>query len=131
VTVKVQVAVLAEVSVAVHVTVVAPDGNVDPDGGVHMTPLTPQLSVALGVGNVATPELPPHREPVTTMTSAGQAMVGDSVSLTVTKKLQLAALSAASPAKQFTAVVPFGKAEPDGGLQEKFTPGQLSAAVTV
>jgi hypothetical protein len=49
VTVKVQLVVLADASVALHVTVVAPFGKVDPDGGTQPTALTPgQLSVAVG-----------------------------------------------------------------------------------
>ena len=49
VTVNVQVPVLAEASVAVHVTVVAPTGKVEPDAGTHATVDPGQLSVAVGV----------------------------------------------------------------------------------
>lgn len=48
VTVKVQLFVLPEVSVAVQVTVVVPFGNVEPDGGLHTVEATAQLSVAIG-----------------------------------------------------------------------------------
>ena len=48
---------------------------------------------------------------------AGQLMVGFCVSLTVTVKLQLAWLPAASVAVQVTGVVPIGKNEPEGGEQ--------------
>jgi hypothetical protein len=47
---------------------------------------------------------------------------------TVTAKLQLVVLPAASVAVQVTAVVPSGKREPDAGVQETVTPGQLSLA---
>jgi hypothetical protein len=41
-------AVLFDASVAVHVTVVVPTGNVPPDGGLHATITPGQLSVAAG-----------------------------------------------------------------------------------
>ena len=50
VTVKLQVAVLPEVSVATQLTVVVPTGNTDPDAGVHTTVAPAQLSVTEGVG---------------------------------------------------------------------------------
>lgn len=53
VTVKLHDAVLLEASVAVHVTVVTPFENCDPDGGVHATVTPEQLSVAVAV-NVTT-----------------------------------------------------------------------------
>ena len=50
VTVNVQVPVFADASDAVHVTVVAPTGNVAPDAGTHTTVTGPgQLSVPVGV----------------------------------------------------------------------------------
>jgi hypothetical protein len=57
-------------------------------------------------------------------------MVGGCVSSTVTVKLQLAMLPAASVTEQLTVVVPFGKTDPDAGLHVGVpTPGQLSVAV--
>jgi hypothetical protein len=50
VTVKVQVAVLPELSVAVQVTVVVPLGKVEPEGGLQTTVTPGQLSAAVGVG---------------------------------------------------------------------------------
>ena len=49
VTVKVHDAVLVEASVAVHVTVVVPFGNVEPVGGTQTTVTPGQLSVAVAV----------------------------------------------------------------------------------
>ena len=49
VTVKVQVPVFVEASVAVQVTVVVPTGKVDPDAGAHTTVAPGQLSDAVGV----------------------------------------------------------------------------------
>ena len=49
-TVKEQLTVLPDVSVAVQLTVVVPTANVEPLAGEHTTLATPQLSEALGVG---------------------------------------------------------------------------------
>jgi hypothetical protein len=125
VTVKLQEAVLPEVSVAVQVTVVVPCGKVDPDGGLQTTVATPQLSVATGA-KVTTAG---HAAFVM---FAGHVMVGFSVSLTVTVKLHVAVLPDVSVAVQVTVVVPFWNVDPDGGLQLTETgPGQLSVAVGV
>jgi hypothetical protein len=48
--------------------------------------------------------------------------------LTITVKLQLLVLPAASVAVQVTGVVPVLKLEPVGGVQVTVTPGQLSVA---
>jgi hypothetical protein len=62
---------------------------------------------------------------------AGQLIWGACVSLTVTVKLQLASLLAASLTVQVTVVTPLGKNEPDEGAQVGVpTPVQLSVAVT-
>src|SRR4030095_14001962 len=50
VTLKLQVAVLSAVSVAVQVTVVVPTGKVDPDAGLQSTLMSEQLSDACGAG---------------------------------------------------------------------------------
>jgi hypothetical protein len=50
VTLKLQVAVLPDVSVAVQVMVVDPTGKADPDGGLQSTLMTEQLSDACGAG---------------------------------------------------------------------------------
>ena len=49
VTVKLQVAVLPEASVATQVTVVVPSENTDPDAGVHTTDAPEQLLLIVGV----------------------------------------------------------------------------------
>ena len=54
VTVKVHVAVLPDVSVAVQVTVVVPTGKQDPDGGLQLAVTPGQLSLATGGGKVTT-----------------------------------------------------------------------------
>jgi hypothetical protein len=57
-------------------------------------------------------------------------MTGASASLTVTEKLQSALLPAVSVAMQETVEIPFGKVEPDGGVQVIVAPEQLSVVVT-
>ena len=58
-------------------------------------------------------------------------MTGASTSLTVTVKLQLRELLAASVAVATTVVVPNGKTEPDAGLLTTVGTEQLSLAATV
>ena len=62
---------------------------------------------------------------------AGQVMLGFSVSLTVTVKLQLVVLLDESVAVHRTMLVPFAKLDPLIGVQVTLTPGQLSLAVGV
>jgi len=50
VTVKLQLAVLADISVAMQVTVVVPRGKVEPEGGLHAVDTPGQLSAAVGGG---------------------------------------------------------------------------------
>jgi hypothetical protein len=95
VTEKLQVALLPESSVAVHVTVVMPTGKVLPLGGLHVTVgLGSQLSVALAL-KVTTAPLPPVQS--VTM-SAGHVTVGGVSSLTVKVTVQVALLPEASVA---------------------------------
>jgi len=56
VTVKLQLAVLPEGSVATQLTVVVPTGNTDPDAGVHTTVAPGALSLIAGVGKVTATE---------------------------------------------------------------------------
>ena len=56
------------------------------------------------------------------------AIVGSSVSFTVTVKVETVLLPAASVAVQVTVVVPTGNWLPEAGLQTTVTPGQLSIA---
>jgi hypothetical protein len=56
---NVQVLILPEELVAVHVTVVVPTGNAEPEAGLQVTvTVPPQGSLATGVGNVTTAEVP-------------------------------------------------------------------------
>ena len=60
---------------------------------------------------------------------AGQVIDGGCVSFTVTVNEQLVVFPLGSVAEQLTVVVPFGNAEPEGGLQTTTRFGQLSVAV--
>ena len=131
VTVNVQLAVLLDVSVTVQVTVVTPGvlfgptGKQNPDGGTHTTVASGQLSPNVGA-NFTIAQL----VAVVVEMLAGQLIVGSSVSLTVTVNEQVPELFAASLTVQLTVVTPFGKVDPDGGVQDGVpTPGQLSVAV--
>jgi hypothetical protein len=117
VTVNVQLAVFPESSEAVQVTVVAPTGNVEPDGGEHNTVAAAEHApVTVGVGYVTIAD-PEPGEDSNAVTSAGQVIAGGSLLFTVTVKLHG---SPVSPAHT-TWVTPTGKNDPDGGLH-KTTP---------
>ena len=121
-------AVLFEVSVATQDTVVVPFGKAEPDDGVQVVVTPGQLSLGVGA-NVTTAEQ--RFGSVFLMRFAGQVMVGACASLTVTGNEQEAVLLEASVVTHATVVVPFGKAEPDGGVQTVVAPAQLSVAVGV
>lgn len=109
-TVKEQVAVLPDASVAVQVTVVVPTGKHVPDGGVQVAVTPGQLSEAVGGGKVTTTQVCPGAG-VTAVMLGGHVMLGGCVSLTVMVKGQLAP----PVSVQVTVVVPTGKNEPEGG----------------
>jgi len=56
---------------------------------------------------------------------------GDSVSTTVTLKVTLAELPAASAAEQLTTVVPIGNALPEAGVQVTVGLSELATSVAV
>ena len=123
VTLKLQLALRPTASVTTQLTGVVPVGNVLPDGGVQLVVQPGQLSLD-EVLHVAVVTL------VTAM-SAGQLMVGSSLSTTVTLKVQFVEFDASSVAVQLTGVVPFGNEEPLAGLHTRLTFVQLSLVVTV
>ena len=128
VTLKEQLEILPLASLAVDVTAVVPTGKPDPEAGVEVTVAEgSQLSLAVTENVTGTSRAILQG----TVMFAGQVIVGFALSLTVTVKLQIAVLPDASFAVQVTVVVPFGKVEPDGGLQLPVTPEQLSVAVAV
>ena len=128
VTVKVQaVPTLAEVSVGVQVTVVAPSEKVDPFAGTQTNVAPGQLSLTTGFAKV-TGVVQPAVKLVEMF--AGQAMVGAWASLIVMVKVQALVSPAPSVAVQVTIVAPWLKVLPLAGTQT--TAGetvQLSVAV--
>lgn len=112
--VKLQLFVFPAASVAVQFTVVIPFGKNEPETGLHTTVTPGQLSAVVTKKLTVAPHWP---ERLFVMMPEGQRMVGRSVSFMVTIKLQLVVRPALSVAVQFTVVDPFGKVEPDGGLQ--------------
>ena len=118
-------------SVALKVTVLFPTGKEEPEGkpAVCATETPGQLSEAVALANVATAEFVPAT--AQSVWLAGQVITGNSLSITVTVKLQLAALPAASVATTLTVVVPVANVLPEAGLMLNVTPGQLSVAVAL
>lgn len=108
---------LPDVSIAVHVTVVVPTAKLDPEAGLQFTVCPGQLSLLLGVANVTVAEPDPAGFSSTVMFAGQAPIVGGCVSLTVTVKLQLASGDTPFDAVHVTSVEPFGKAEPEGGVQ--------------
>jgi hypothetical protein len=128
VTVKLQLAVLPEASVAVQTTVFVPVGKTLPLVGAQVTVTPGQLSVAAASNTTIWLHWPAA---VFVTMLAGQVTTGISPSLTTTVKLQLPVLPDASVAVQVTLFVPLAKTWPLIGLQSTVTPGQLSVAVGV
>jgi hypothetical protein len=96
ITLKVQVAVLPEASVAVYVTGVVPRLNVDPDVCVLVKVEREQLSVAVGAFQVATPL---HDALADRMMFDGHpAITGFILSVTITLNVQVVVLPPASVA---------------------------------
>src|SRR5207249_604278 len=111
---KVLVATLAWLSFAVHVTVVTPNGKVDPLAGVHVTatlPSNPSTADAVYV-NVA-----PVAPVASTVAFGGTVITGAVVSVTVTVKVLVATFAWLSVAVHVTVVAPNGNVDPLAGAQ--------------
>ena len=130
--VNVHVPVFAAASVAVHVTVVVPTGNDEPDAGTQFTVAPGQLSDGVGTVYVTVAD-PEDGGDSTTVMLAGHVTVGTCVSLTVTvnEHVVFGLFGDASDAVHVTVVVPTGNEDPEAGTQETVAPGQLSVAVGV
>ena len=115
VTKKVQVSVLPLLSVAMQVTMVVPTGKKLPDGGVQTTVSPVQLSVTEAAYTTTAPQLPVS---LSCVMSAGQLATGGSVSSTVTSKVQVVVVPAASVAVHVTVVTPTGNTLPEGGKHD-------------
>ena len=81
VTVKLQLELLPEASVAVQVTTVDPFGNTEPDGGLHATlGFASQLSLGVAANVATAPAGPAHSN----VLDGGKMIVGGVLSTTVT-----------------------------------------------
>jgi hypothetical protein len=129
VTMKCSPATLPEASIPVQLTVVAPSGNTVPEEGSHSTTgLGSTVSDALFANMTRAPSL----LLASVLKLAGRINLGGVMSLTVTGKLPLLELPAASVAVQATVVEPRGKTEPEAGLQTMLGVGpESSTAVAV
>jgi hypothetical protein len=107
-------AVLPALSVAEQVTVVVPDGNVEPEAGAQVTGTEPSTRSEAEAENVTT--APPGLVACTVI-SDGSVNAGGVVSTTVTLKEAEPVLPALSVAEQDTLVEPKAKVEPEAGVQ--------------
>jgi hypothetical protein len=113
VTVNEAARLLLRASVAVHVTVVVPSGNVDPLAGVQVTATPPSTaSVAEGVKLNAAPVAPV----ASTLAFAGTVTTGPVVSVTVTVNEADPVLPRVSLPVHVTVVGPSGNVDPLAGV---------------
>jgi len=125
VTEKLQLAVEPLRSAALHVTVVVPTENEEPDAGEQVTAAPGQLSTTAGGWKVTLGAHWPGG--ALTVTLAGQISVMPCTFLTVTVKAQVAVAPPESVAMQLTVVTPAGNRLPEAGVQITVGFGQLSA----
>ena len=104
-----------------------PIGKLAPDGGMQRNVNSGQSTLAVGWNVTLAVHLPGS---VGVSTLAGQINSRVAVSLTVTVKEQVAVFPAASVAAHSTVVTPFGKMDPERGLQTTVGSEQLSVAAT-
>jgi hypothetical protein len=120
---------LPRASVAVHVTVVWPSGNVAPLAGVQVTatlPSTRSLAVAVYV------KIAPVAPVASILAFAGTVTTGPVVSVTVTVNEPAPLLPRPSVAVQLTVVGPNGNVVPLAGVQvTRVLPSTASLAVAV
>ena len=101
-------------SVELHVTVVVPIGNCEPDAGAQLTGVVPSTASVAG-GNVKV-TIAPALDVASAEAFACAAVTGAVVSLTTTSNVVgVAALPCASVELHVTVVVPMANWEPDAG----------------
>jgi (p)ppGpp synthase/HD superfamily hydrolase len=129
-TLNVHWALLLAASSAVHVTVVEPELNVDPDVGVHVTDDTPTLSVAVASVYVTTAVVLPLSG--CCATSAGHEITGLMLSRTTTLNVHVDDKPALSNDVHDTGVVvATSNWEPDATVHVVLTTPEPSVAVGV
>src|SRR2546428_3584109 len=113
-------------SVAAQVTVVAPNGNVDPLVGVQLVATTPSRR---SVADAVKLKIAPAALVASTVAFAGTATTGPVVSVTVTVKVFVLTLAWPSVAVHVTVVAPNGNVDPSAGAQVvATTPSRRSVA---
>src|SRR6266851_5683051 len=118
-------------SVAVQVTVVAPAGNVEPEGGLQLI-VRVEVALSGSVAPTANVTTAPLALVATAVMSAGRLRVGAVLSSTTTVAVAVPVLPAASVAEQVMVVVPSGKVLPEAGEHVGVSePDTASAAVAV
>jgi hypothetical protein len=115
VTVKLQLDLFPEESVAVQVTGDTPTGKVEPEGGAQLTVVFGQLSVTVGAGYETTASQRPGL--AFAIWFGGQTITGGKISLTVMVKLQVCIPHKVVVAVQVTGVTPTPQNVPGGGTQ--------------
>lgn len=113
-------------SLAAQETTVAPSGNTEPLTGEHDTLVTPAASLAVGNGKLTAA---PAALVASATRSAGLIRTGAVTSLTITLKVAVAVLPAASAAVHVTGVDPSGNDDPLAGEQVNDVTPTLSVAV--
>jgi hypothetical protein len=130
ITLKVLVLLLPDESMAVQDTVLVPTSKVEPLTGEHTTvTFVSQLSVAVAVKvTLLLEHWPVSALP---MMSGGTLIAGACVSFTITRNVHPFVLPELSVATPTTVFVPFGKVEPEGGVNVTLVTVQLSVAFVV
>jgi hypothetical protein len=105
---------LPALSFAEQVTLVVPNGNVEPEAGVHVTDAVPSTRSEAEAENVTTA---PLVLVACTVISDGSVNVGGVLSTTFTLKEAEPVLPALSVTEQVTLVEPKANVEPDEGVQ--------------
>ena len=128
--VKLSVPTFPAASVAIHVTVVLPIGNVEPPAGEQVGPEATPYSSDAETENVI---IRPAELEVEFVRLDGTNTVGGVVSAQqiVTVNVPVPEFPAASVAVHVTVVVPSGKVEPSGGWQVIEVTPTLSVALTL
>ncbi len=111
---KLPVLVLPAGSVAVQVIVVAPAGNVDPDGGLQLM-VKLEVSLSGSVAETAYVTTAPLALVATAVMLPGRLRVGAVLSSTTTVALAVPVLPAPSMAEHVMVVVPSGRVLPEAG----------------
>src|SRR3989442_648405 len=120
---------LAWLSVAVHVTVVAPNGKVDPLAGVQLVATGPS---SVSVADAVKVNTAPAALVASTVAFAGTVTTEPVVSDPVTVKVFVPTLACLSAAVHVTVVAPNGKVDPLAGVQLVATaPSNVSVAEAV